>query len=110
MHHMSDDMRACIDRCLSCYSTCLGTAMTHCLEAGGKHTEPAHFRLMLACSEMCRTAAHFMLLTTPHHKHTCRECAEICEECAQDCERIGDMDECVKACRSCAESCRRMAA
>lgn len=84
--------------------------MTHCLEAGGKHTEPAHFRLMLACSEMCRTAAHFMLLTTPHHKHTCRECAEICEECAQNCERLGDMDECVKACRSCAESCRRMAA
>ena len=110
MHHMSDDMQACIDRCLACYSTCLGMAMTHCLEAGGKHTEPAHFRLMLACSEMCRTAAHFMLLATPHHKHTCRECAEICEECAQDCERLGDMDECVKVCRSCAESCRRMAA
>jgi hypothetical protein len=98
MHHMSDDMRACIDQCLACYSTCLGTAMTHCLDAGGKHTETAHFRL------------HFMLLTTPHHKHTCRECAEICEECAQDCERLGDMDECVKVCRSCAESCRRMAA
>ena len=110
MHHMSEDMRTCIDRCLSCYSTCLGSAMTHCLEAGGKHTEPAHFRLMLACAEICRTSAHFMLLNTPHHKHTCRECAEICEECANDCERLGNMEDCVRACRACADSCRRMAA
>ncbi len=51
-----------------------------------------------------------MLIGTPHHKHTSRECAEICEECATDCERLGDMDECVRACRACAESCRRMAA
>jgi hypothetical protein len=43
---------------------------------------------MMACAEMCRTSAHFMLIDTPHHKHTCGECAEICTECAQDCERI----------------------
>ena len=55
-------------------------------------------------------AAHFMLIGTSHHKHTCAECAEICEECARDCERLEGMEECVKACRSCAESCRKMGA
>jgi hypothetical protein len=109
MHQLSQQMRSCIDECLRCYQVCLGTAMTHCLETGGKHTEPKHFRLMMACAEICRTAAHFMLLSSPHHKHVCGECAEICQECARDCERVGDMDECVEACRRCAESCRKMA-
>ena len=110
MHHMSAEMQSCIDRCLDCYKTCQGSAMTHCLEMGGKHVAPAHFRLMMACAEICRTSAHFMLINSPHHKHTCRECAEICDECAADCERLGDMRECVEACRRCAESCRKMAA
>ena len=110
MHKINPAMQDCIDNCLRCYSVCLRMAMNHCLEAGGKHTEPAHFRLMMACAEICRTSAHFMLIGTGHHKHTCRECAEICTECAADCERVGDMQECVDACRSCAESCREMAA
>lgn len=107
---ISEDMNRCIETCLSCYKTCLSTAMNHCLETGGQRVEPAHFRLMMACAEMCRTAAHFMLIASPHHKHTCRECAEICDECAKDCERIGDMDECVAVCRACAQSCSAMAA
>ena len=84
MHQLSQEMNSCIDDCLRCYQICLGTAMTHCLEAGGKHTQPQHFRLMMACAEICRTAAHFMLLNSPHHKHVCAECAEICQECARD--------------------------
>jgi hypothetical protein len=110
MHNMTQQMRSCIKECLACYEMCLGTAMTHCLEAGSRHTEPAHFRLMMACAEICRTSAHFMLLASPHHKHTCKECAEICAECAKDCDRIGDMKECADACRRCAESCTKMAA
>lgn len=106
---MSKDMQSCIDECLRCYQMCLGTAMTHCLEAGGEHVAPEHLRLMMACSEMCRTAAHIMLLASPHHAHVCEECAEICAECAKDCERIGGMDECVAACTRCAENCRAMA-
>jgi hypothetical protein len=107
---MDGKMRDCIEACLNCYSVCLHAAMHHCLETGGKHAEPAHFRLMMACSEMCRTSAHFMLVGTEHHRHTCAECAEICEECASDCERLGEMDVCVEACRRCAEHCRIMAA
>ena len=110
MGHTSDRMQRCIDECLECYQCCLGMAMTHCLDTGGKHVEPEHFKLMMACAEICRTAAHFMLLNSPHHQHVCRECAEICAECAKDCERVGGMNDCVLACNLCAESCRAMAA
>ncbi|WP_332304454.1 four-helix bundle copper-binding protein [Rhizobium sp. GR12] len=110
MRHISPDQQACIDDCLACYATCLSTAMNHCLEKGGRHVEPKHFRLMMSCVSICQTAAHFMLIGSRHHKHVCRECAEICEECANDCEALGDMRECVDACAKCAESCRKMAA
>jgi hypothetical protein len=110
MQHSSADMQAAIDECLTCYKTCLGEAMHHCLEAGGEHVAPPHFRLMMACAEICRTAAHFMLVGSPHHKHICAECAEICAECAADCDRLDGMEDCAAECRRCAESCRKMAA
>jgi len=107
---LSSEMSRCVDICLSCYRTCLQTAMDHCLEMGGEHVEPKHFRLMMTCAEICRTSAHVMLIGTPHHKHTCAECAEICSESANDCERIGGMAECVTQCRACANACREMVA
>jgi hypothetical protein len=81
-------------------------AMNHCFETGGEHVAPAHFRLMMACAEMCLISAQFML----HHKHTCWECLEICTECVKDCERLGGMEAWVTTCRACAESCSAMAA
>lgn len=109
-HHPDARMQECIDACLACYRACLSAATGHCLEAGGAHTEKAHFTLMLGCAEICRTSAHFMIMGSDLHRETCRACAEICSRCADDCERIGGMDDCVRACRACAESCRRMAA
>lgn len=106
---MKPEMQQCIQNCLNCHATCLKMAMNHCLETGGKHTEPAHFRLMMDCVEICQTSANFMLRGSKHHAHICRECAEICKQCADDCERVGDMDECVAACRKCAQSCSEMA-
>lgn len=110
MHHMSGDMQDCIQACQECHATCLSMAMNHCLEVGGRHAEPRHMKLMLACAEICRTAAGFMAIGTEHHKHVCRECAEICRECAASCREVGGMDDCVEACLRCAESCERMAA
>jgi hypothetical protein len=107
---MNEEMTRCIDACLSCYKPCQSTAINDCLETGGKHVEPAHFRLMMACAEICRASAHFMLINSPHHTHACKECAEICDECARDCKRVRDMDECVAMSKACAESCRAMAA
>jgi hypothetical protein len=110
MHPMDQDMRRCVEECLACHRTCVTMASQHCLDVGGKHVEPRHFRLMLACAEICRTSAYFMELGTEFHKRTCAVCAKVCEECARSCEEIGDMDECVAACRRCAESCQKMAA
>jgi len=109
MVHFNPVMKECVDNCLGCYSMCVQMAMGHCLEAGGQHVEPNHFRLMMACAEICHSSAYFMLIGSEHHKHICRECAEICDQCAESCEEIGDMLDCVEACRRCAETCRQMA-
>jgi hypothetical protein len=109
MHHMTPEMQSCIDDCMRCHQTCLNMALTHCLEMGGQHVEPTHFRLMLDCAEICQTTANFMLRGSAHHAHVCAECADICEDCARSCEQVGDMDDCVQTCRQCADSCRKMA-
>lgn len=110
MDHLSADMRACIEACLKCHGMCLSMAMNHCLEAGGKHVAPGHFKLMMACAEMCQTSANFMLIGTPLHKHSCGLCAEICMQCAASCDEVGGMDSCMAQCRACAEHCQAMAA
>jgi hypothetical protein len=102
-------MQSCIDICNRCAQTCLQTAMNHCLETGGRHVEPEHFRLMMNCAEICQLSANFMLSSSRFHNLTCEVCAEICEACAMDCDSIGDMEECASICHKCAESCKQMA-
>lgn len=106
---LNPDMQQCIDDCLHCYRTCQQMAMNHCLETGGAHVEPEHFRLMMNCADICRVAADFMLSSSPLHANTCAACAAVCEACAASCDQIGDMDECVQACRRCSQSCQQMA-
>jgi len=106
---LSQEMQDCIDACQECHDICLQTAMTQCLRMGGKHVEEDHLRLMINCTEICQTAANFMLSSSPMHMATCAACADICMACAESCERVGDMDECAQACRRCAESCQQMA-
>ena len=103
------EMQACVDACLNCYRTCITMAMSHCLEQGGRHVEPTHFRLMMSCAEICRTSAHIMLTGAEVHRATCGACAEICAACAESCEKLDGMEECVAACSACAEACRKMA-
>jgi hypothetical protein len=57
VHQISKEVQTCIEECLSCYRVCLGTAMPHCLETGGKHVEPS-------TSEACKPAPKFAL--QPH--------------------------------------------
>ena len=108
MHAIEAETRHCIEQCLRCYRTCFESAMTHCLERGGEHVEAQHFRLMMACAEMCRSSAHILLTRSSLYRPVCRACAEICEQCSHSCDRIGDMQECADACRSCAESCEEL--
>lgn len=105
----SAQLQACIVDCLECYSLCRQEAMNRCLEAGGRHVHPDHFRLMEDCAEICRTAADFMLRSSAFHAKVCAVCAEICEACARSCEALGGMATCARACRGCAQSCRRLA-
>jgi hypothetical protein len=107
-HHIDPRVQECIDRCQTCQETCL-ESVNHCLLLGGTHAEAKHIRALLACAEICDTAARFMLLASPHHNRACELCAEVCEACAKDCERLGDdetMQRCAEACRRCAEACR----
>ena len=109
MHQINQEMKQCVEKCLECYKVCREAAMNHCLQTGGEHVEPHHFRLMINCADICATSADFMLSNSELHARICAACAEICEACARSCEDLGDMDNCVRACRVCAESCRRMA-
>lgn len=102
-------IQACIDACLKCHSVCLSMVMTHCLEMGGKHVEPAHLRTMLDCADICQTSANFMLRGSALHARICRVCAEVCMACAKSCEEVGDMQRCVEACHHCANACHEMA-
>lgn len=110
MRKLSAEIQECAERCQTCASTCLNAAMNHCLESGGEHTEPHHFRLMIACSEICRASAAILLTGIREHAFVCRACAEICRACAESCRKVGDMQECVDACTRCAESCEKMSA
>jgi hypothetical protein len=107
---LSPEVQECIRNCLDCYRACREMAMNQCLETGGRHVEPEHFRLMINCADICQTAADFMLSSSTLHPRICAACAEVCAACAQSCEDVGDMDACVQVCRKCAASCERMSA
>lgn len=109
MDHAITSMQPCTEACTQCHQACLHTAMTHCLQIGGKHVEPEHFTLMLNCAEICQASANLQLSGSQFVPKLCALCAEICEECATSCEAIGDMDDCAVACRKCAEICTSMA-
>jgi hypothetical protein len=103
-------MEQCIADCEHCHSVCFGMAMTHCLESGGPHVEPGHFRLMTICAELCRLTADAMLARFELHAELCRPCARICQECADSCRELDGMDKCVEACERCSRSCSAMSA
>ena len=65
------------DLCSACSAACFHEAMNHCLEAGGDHLEPEHFRLMMVCSEICRSSAVVMLTGVPQHVFVCNACVEV---------------------------------
>lgn len=108
---LSQEMRGCIDNCLSCHSVCVET-ISHCLAMGGEHASPGHIQTLQDCAQICSTSADFMLRNSEYHPQTCGICADICEACADKCESMADGDElmlrCAEICRECAASCREM--
>jgi len=110
MKTLSPEMTECMVNCQQCHRVCLQMSMTHCLEMGGAHVEPEHFRLMYLCSVICEASANFLMLGSDLHKETCHACAVVCAQCAESCDKIGDMEECAGACHRCAATCKAMAA
>ncbi|HET9447128.1 MAG TPA: four-helix bundle copper-binding protein [Steroidobacteraceae bacterium] len=98
-------MVRCVEECERCHRTCLRSAMTFCLEQGGEHAAPAHFRTMLACSDMCRSAIDALLSSFDAYEEVCALCARACIQCADSCDRVGDLQDCADACRRCASAC-----
>jgi len=106
---LSQGVLNCIDLCTECHQTCFNTAMTQCIQMGGKHIEPEHFHLMINCAEICQTSANVMLSGSTLHGAVCASCAEFCFACAESCRQVGDMEGCVQICQRCGESCEDMA-
>ena len=46
MTRMTQDMQECSKRCWECHRVCLET-ISHCLQMGGQHADPAHIRLLM---------------------------------------------------------------
>ena len=111
-HHMSEEMRRCIQLCQDCHATCI-KMIGHCLKLGGRHAAPDHIRLLMDCAQICTTTGDYMARESLFHDRTCGLCSEICRLCADSCEQVGGNDQllkqCAELCRRCAGSCERMA-
>ena len=99
---------SCIDQCRQCQLVCLNQVTGHCLEKGGRHTEPEHVRTMLVCAWVCGLAADVMSTNSTLHRQICAVCADICDACITSCRDLDDMDECIQACERCKDSCEAM--
>jgi hypothetical protein len=107
---VSPEMSACIELCRRCHLVCLNMATGHCLEKGGGHVGRGHLRAMIACAELCQTAANVMTIGSPLHRQVCALCANACEACITSCRELDEMEECIFACERCKTSCEAMTA
>lgn len=108
---VSEEMKLCIELCQNTYQTC-EKVMSYCLEKGGEYAEPTQIQLMMACADMCKTAAHLMLWNSNYHNRLCGICAQLCDACAHACKRFTDdeiMQNCSRLCQICADTCKKMA-
>ena len=109
LHAFSQQVKDCMEALGHCHAMCLSTAAVHCLESGGEHVRPQHFRLMLDCAASCAFAADALARKSQFHNRICALAADIAETCGKDCERIGGMDACAAACRETARLCAEVA-
>lgn len=104
----SHEIAECIDVCRQCQSLCLAYATGHCLEQGGRHTEPEHLRTMLVCAWSCGLAADVMSTGATLHRQVCALCADVCDACITSCHDLDGMQACIDACTRCKERCEAM--
>jgi hypothetical protein len=101
----------CIQHCEDTHDACL-ELIDHCLEKGSAFAVPDAIRVLEDCSEICRTAADFMVRDSRLHLTVCRACATICEETARGLERLPEDDlirRGAELVRKCSQSCEALA-
>ena len=101
---LSSQVADCIQVCLNSHAVCLDTAMS-LLQKGEEYADPV--RILLDCSEVCATNAHFMMRNSPVSGSVLQPCAQVCNHCAEVCDEIGEND-CADACRASATSCQQL--
>jgi hypothetical protein len=102
---LSNQMEDCIQNCLNSHAVCLDTAMS-LLQKGKEYADPV--RILLDCSELCATNAHFLMRNSSVYGSVLQACAQVCNHCAEVCDEIGE-NECANACRASATSSEQMA-
>ena len=107
---LGEEIQECILKCLDCRSIC-ARVVEHYRRLEDANSKCPDVRLLLNCSEICATAARFMLRGS-EFCGLCLLCAEVCRSCAWQCSDVSDdaeMETCAAACRQCAECCDRIA-
>ncbi len=102
---LNSQVEDCIQDCFSSHAVCLDTAMS-LLQKGHTYADPV--RILLDCSEVCATNAHFLIRNSPVYGSVLQACAQVCTHWAEMCDEIGEND-CANACRASATSSDQMA-
>jgi hypothetical protein len=84
------------------------TLMVTCLDERGEYIDPVRFRVLLACSYMCRTNADLLLTFMAPVDSVCVACARLCAQCGELCRESEELQDCYQACIACAEACNRL--
>ena len=100
----------CIDLCWTARNECQKSLFTHCFEKGGKYLERNHVRIMMDCSEICRTTADSLTHRSPVYAAICAATAAICEACAESCDQLDTetMRQVGAHCRAAAKACHTL--
>jgi hypothetical protein len=102
---LSSQMEDCIQDCFNSHAVCLDRAMS-LLQKGKEYADPV--RMLLDCSEVCATNAHFLMRNSPVYGFVLQACAQVCTHCAEVCDELGEPD-CANACRASATSSEQLA-
>jgi hypothetical protein len=111
-HSRQQALQAGAHHSQECESICIRT-IQHCLQTGGKHTEPNHIRLLQDCADVCESSAKHFARDSKYNGGVGNLCAQICDDCAASCDKFANdpqMKACADACRACAAACRQAAA
>jgi hypothetical protein len=99
-----------VAECMERHRLCL-EAVTHCLRQGGDYAEESHIKLLLNCSQICMTAADFMIRGCENLHELCEIAAFVCERTVVSCQRWADTDpvlkQCMEQCSRCGEYNRK---